>query len=121
MKNRVLIVIASCIFLFGIIGSIIVLNLPRKNTVRIIQNSKVIYTLDLSEESDRSFTVECESGSNTVEIKDGKIRVSEADCPDKVCVRSGWLSSSGMPIVCLPHGLVIEFCESDGRVDAITE
>ena len=32
----------------------------------------------------------------------------------------GWLSNSAMPIVCLPHKLVIEFTEDTGGVDALT-
>lgn len=81
----------------------------------------MLYTLDLSRESDRIFTVKTDSGSNVIEIKDGKIRVQSADCPDQTCVRMGWLSSAAMPVVCLPHGLVIEFADADDGVDAIAE
>ena len=56
-----------------------------------------------------------------VEIKDGKIRVSEAECPDKTCVRTGWLSSSAMPIVCLPNHLIIEFEDENSEIDALAE
>ena len=56
---------------------------------------------------------------NTIEIKDGKIRVKSAECPDKTCVHMGWLSSSAMPIVCLPNHLVIRFAASDNDVDAV--
>ena len=52
----------------------------------------------------------------------GKIRVSEADCPDKTCVRMGWLNSAAMPVVCLPHHLVIGFADGgEGGVDAVAE
>ena len=59
--------------------------------------------------------------SNTIEIKDGKIRVCEAEWPDKVCVKTGWLSSSAVPIVCLPNHLVIEFASEYSDVDAMAE
>lgn len=120
-KYVILISIIAVIFIAGVVGSIIVLNAPKKNTVRIKSGGKVLYVLDLSRESDREFEVKTERGSNTIEIKEGKIRVKSADCPDKTCVRMGWLSSSAMPIVCLPHELVIEFDDNDGGVDAVAE
>ena len=120
-KYVVLIAVIAVIFIAGVVGSVIVLNAPKKNTVLIKSGGKVIYTLDLSRESDREFEIKTEHGSNTVEIKDGKIRVKSADCPDNTCVRMGWLSSSAMPIVCLPHELVIEFDDNDGGVDAVAE
>ena len=121
LKIKILIAVAAVIFAAGVIASVIILNAPKKNNVQIKSGGKVLYTLDLSQEADRSFEVKTDSGSNTVEIKDGRIRVSEADCPDKTCVRMGWLDSSAMPIVCLPHDLVIAFTDADGGVDAISE
>jgi hypothetical protein len=44
---------------------------------------------------------------NSIEIKDGKARISYSDCPDKRCVKQGF--NRNMPIVCLPNHLVLEF------------
>ena len=56
-----------------------------------------------------TFSVDCpEGGTNVVEVRPGGIRVREADCPDRVCVGQGWLTDSAIPIVCLPHRLVIQ-------------
>lgn len=81
--------------------------------VEILRDNEVLYTLDLSEESDRTFRIESEEGWNDVTISDGRICVSDADCPDKTCVRSGDLRHEHLPIVCLPHKLVIRFCEGE--------
>ena len=122
MKLRILIIIAAAVFIAGIIGCVLVLNAPKKSTVNIKSGGKVLYTLDLSKEDDRTFEVKSSDGGvNLIEIKDGKIRVKSADCPDKTCVRMGWLDSSAMPIVCLPHQLIVEFTDNDGGVDAIAE
>jgi len=121
LKVKILIAIAAVIFAAGIIASVIIMNAPKKNNVQIKSGGKVLYTLDLSQEADRTFEIKTDSGSNTVEIKDGKIRVKDADCPDKTCVRMGWLDSAAMPLVCLPHDLVIAFTDADGGVDAISE
>ncbi len=55
------------------------------------------------------FVVEYEGRTNTIEISDGKIRVTDADCLDKVCVNTGWLGA--MPIICIPNRLEIRFAE----------
>ena len=34
--------------------------------------------------------------------------MKSADCPDQVCVHQGWISDSTVPIVCLPHQVIIE-------------
>lgn len=47
-------------------------------------------------------------GVNTLIISDGSARITEADCPDKVCVRRGEARYDGETIVCLPHRLVVE-------------
>lgn len=122
MKYKILIGAVVLLFLGGIIGCLIVMNAPKKNTVTIKRDGEILYTLDLSREKNRSFDIEYKGSKNTVEIKDGKIRVKDADCPDKTCVKTGWLSSSAMPIVCLPNHLVIEFSDtagSGGEVDAV--
>lgn len=53
------------------------------------------------------FTVETGRGTNVILAEPGRLRVESADCPDKVCVDSGWLSDSSVPIVCLPHRMII--------------
>ena len=55
-------------------------------------------------------------GHNTVHVAPGSICVSRADCPDQTCVKMGELTGGGIPIICMPHRLVIAMEESD--VDA---
>lgn len=121
MKIKILIAVAAVIIAAGVAGSIFVLNSPKTNTVTVKSCGKTVCTLDLSLEPDRCFDVKCEGGVNTIEIKDGRIRVKSADCPDKTCVNMGWLESSAMPVVCLPHDLIIEFAGDGGEVDAVSK
>jgi hypothetical protein len=46
-------------------------------------------------------------GYNVIEVREGMIRVVEANCPEQIDVRQGWISSPYESIVCLPHRLVI--------------
>ncbi|ADU20877.1 MULTISPECIES: NusG domain II-containing protein [Ruminococcus] len=81
-------------------------------TAVISQDGKVLYRIDLSSEKDRTIEVTYNGRKNIIEIKDGRIRMKDADCPDHICVDTGWLED-GKPIVCLPNRLVIEYEESD--------
>lgn len=63
------------------------------------------------------FMFEDESGINMVLAEKGRIRVSEADCPDQICVHQGWISDGAVPIVCLPHRLMIEIVGAGGDLD----
>ena len=67
---------------------------------------------------DDEFVVENGSGTNVVTVKDGKVAVTEADCPDGYCMARGWCSG-GTQIVCLPNRLVLEFVGST-TVDGVT-
>ena len=77
---------------------------------QILCDGQVLMALDLNQ--DQSQRIETSHGVNTVTVKDGKIAVTEADCPDGYCMQRGWCDS-GADIVCLPHRLVIRFVEAN--------
>ena len=66
----------------------------------------IVRELDLTTE--KTFAVKSGGGKNIVEIKNGAIRVIEADCPDKICVRRGAIKNPGEIIACVPHKVLIE-------------
>lgn len=71
------------------------------------QNGVLIRTVAL--DADTRFTIlSPDGGSNTVVVDRGRIRVEQATCPDQLCVKQGWSRTRDYPIVCLPHGLVIQ-------------
>ncbi len=43
----------------------------------------------------------------TITAEKGRICVSDAECPDKLCVNCGWLDSDGDMAVCLPAKVVV--------------
>ena len=46
--------------------------------------------------------------TNVCEIDDGEVRMTEADCPDKLCIHQGSVHIQGETIVCLPNRVSIE-------------
>ena len=65
-------------------------------------------TLAGCKNTDTTKEIQTAKGMNILEIKNGMAYVTEADCPDQVCIRMGKISKTGENIVCLPHKLVIQ-------------
>ena len=85
---------------------------------RITRDGALLEEIDLDRVDETySFTLEDGRGINTVLVERGRIRVSEADCPDRVCVNRGWISDGTAPIICLPHKLMIEIVGGGGDLD----
>lgn len=102
----------------GIIAFAIMKNAPVADPVAEIRVSgEVVRRVPLSQ--DCEFTVECGNGSNTIRISDGKVAVTEADCPDKVCVNTGAISGGMVPIICLPHQLEVVVVSGTEEADAV--
>ena len=66
------------------------------NTVTITIDGKLWRTLPLS--SDTTVDIPGTGGTNTLRIKNGQASITEADCPDKLCVH----------LVCLPHKVIVK-------------
>lgn len=58
-------------------------------------------------------------GTNTIEIKDGKVRMIEAQCPNHLCVHQGWIGLEGQSIVCLPNKVTVSVCGTGDGPDFI--
>lgn len=91
-------------------------------TAYIYQNGRLTQTIPLSQVQETyTFTVETtEGGSNTIEISPGGVAVTQANCPDQICVQQGRITNSLLPITCLPHRLVIELKQENASADALT-
>ena len=108
MKTKTWIVLLV-LLLAACTGLSIPLLLPGESAVsaRIMSQNELVKTVDLR--IDQEFTVETPGGGrNTVTVRDGKIAVTEANCPDHYCMARGYCNG-GSPIVCLPNRLVIDF------------
>ena len=88
---------------------------------RIYQDGVLIEAINLSETLEpQTITLQSDRGTNVIFAECGRIRMLESDCPDGSCVRQNWVSSGMVPIVCLPHRIVIEIHGDSGEsVDAV--
>ena len=121
MKNKTVILILAIILLSSVAVIVVRHLLTTENrTAKIYQNGKIIREIALDTLTEPiEFEITNESGhKNTVRAERGRIRITSADCPDKVCVNQGWIENGVVPIVCLPNRVTIEITGADGDIDA---
>jgi len=53
-------------------------------------------------------------GTNRLIIRDGQADVTEASCPDKICVHQSPISEIGETIVCMPNQVIVTI-EGEGQ------
>lgn len=74
----------------------------------VIQDNKVIERIDLSTvKESRTITV---SGDyhNIIKVEKDRIRFEKSDCPEQICVNTGWLTKYGDIAVCMPNKTIID-------------
>jgi len=65
--------------------------------------------------------IKLKNGKIVIEIKNKKVHVKESDCPEKICVLTGWISNPGQIIVCVPNKLIIKIIsEKEQKIDSIS-
>lgn len=84
--------------------------------VQIYLNGDLIEELPIT--TDRELTVSADY-ANTVSIRGGKAAITESDCPGADCVYSGWISSPGRSIVCLPNRVEIRVVGIESDIDFV--
>lgn len=86
-----------------------------KVTVKVKGEITGIYSLAEDQE------IEINGGTNTLVIKNGKADMTEATCPDGLCVNQKPVSKNRESIICLPNKVVVEVDSSENsELDAVT-
>lgn len=122
MKRKIF-TAAAFLFIASAAASGLFLSAPREGPLEaaIFLDGTCVKKIDLdSVNGSISFDVRG-AGVNTIEAEHGRIRVVSADCPKKICVSQGWISSSALPIVCLPNKVVIKIQAKDAGSDAVSQ
>ena len=101
IKRGDIIITATVLLVAVTLGFIIFFGSSSGKSVTIKQHDELLYEVPLDE--DKTITLE----SNTVEIKDGKVDVTNATCKNQVCVKHKKISKSGEIIACVPNGILI--------------
>lgn len=125
-KNLIAILILALIIVLSLF-SLKMINRESKTLgiVKVIKNNEVIKTIDLSKVKESyEFEVTGDNEeSNTIKVENTGVSIVSASCKDKICIHTGKIKDSSLPIVCLPNKLIIKFestKESEDNIDGKT-
>ena len=80
-------------------------------------DGKISGRYSLSE--DREITI---GEGNTCAIKDGRVSMTDANCPDRTCVHTRAIDASGGTIICLPNRVILRIVNGEGGgIDALAQ
>lgn len=85
-----------------------------ENYCEIIVDGSVTETVTLA--NDRTFSI-AERPHIVFEIKDHRIAFIKSDCPDKVCIHSGYQGHNGQSASCLPNKTTIVVHSRNKKAD----
>ena len=74
--------------------------------------------LEIALPAEETHVVQGAEATLVIEVSGSRARVFEADCPDQICVATGWLTKPGHRSVCVPNRMVLELVSAgDSDVD----
>ncbi len=121
MNKKDLLLTAAVLVLAGIFAAVFCLQ-PHKKPVMVTAtvDGEVYGAWDLS--ADLEVDIDTEYGHNHLSIRDGSAQITEADCPDGLCMHQGTVREGGEMNVCLPHHLIVEvLTEGDESYDGLSQ
>ncbi|MBF7097045.1 NusG domain II-containing protein [Alkalibacter mobilis] len=115
MKKKDLILIGSILIIamVGLLISYIYGQTDKELKVVITVNGEIYREIPFDETTNEKITVEYEGNLNIVEIKEGHVVISEANCPDQICVHTSPADEKGEMIVCLPNKVIVEVTSNE--------
>lgn len=82
--------------------------------VEVTVDGKVYGTYDLNENQEIPIIID-EEVTNVLTIKDGMAKMTEANCPDHLCMHQKEISKEKETIVCLPNKVVAEIVGTEEK------
>ena len=120
-NDWILMIVLLVVALFFGLGYALVQGVNTENAVAVVTVDGEEYgRFPLNKDSEER--IELPDGSyNILVIKDGEADMTEASCPDKICVNHRNIHKKGESITCLPNKVIIEIEKGESSdLDAIT-
>ncbi len=109
-----------------LIASLLILSVAVLAVVLLWRNEGGVVEVQLGGETvavyelDKNGEYDIGDGSNRLCIENGEVYMSHADCPDKVCVKTGRIKYTGQSIICLPNKVTLTVRDAGGGVDLVS-
>jgi hypothetical protein len=85
-----------------------------KLTAVVTLNGSELYRIDLEAVAGRTEFEISGSYQELLVAENGRIRFERANCPDQICVKTGWISRPGQVAVCVPAGVIVKITGDGG-------
>ena len=116
MNKRDLILIGG-ILIVALIAFVVVQTMQDGGAYVLIRvDGEEVEQYSLSDEG----TYPLNGGTNILHIEGGEAWLTEADCPDHLCVKQGKISKTGQVITCLPNKLTVTVYGAEESVELIS-
>jgi hypothetical protein len=116
MKKRDIILIASVLLVAVVLLLVVELTKEKGARVEVKVNGQTVAEYSLTADG----RYELNDGTNILVIENGSAYLSDANCPDKLCVHQGKISRTGEVITCLPNKLTVTVFGAEDSVDLIS-
>lgn len=121
-KNDIILLTVFMLVAVVILGFFFLRKDAKGNQVVISVDGVEFGTYDLSQNATIDITDASGNVTNILHIEHGKAKMTEADCPDKLCMYQNAISLSGENIVCLPNKVVATVInETEDTFDSIAK
>ena len=108
--------IAAIVVVMVILG---VMKKPEDGLVaKILVKGEIIHEIYLDEIDDEMEFL-FHDGAIKIVAQKGRIRFVKSDCPDLVCVNTGWIKKPGQIAACLPNRMLIKLIGIKDEVDVV--
>lgn len=91
-------------FFFISIIVVIIFQFAFSNTtgsILMVQTNTEKYYFDLDQKTEK--IIKGELGDTVIQIDNGRFRFESSACPNKDCIRMGWVNRNNFPVICLPN------------------
>lgn len=107
-------IILLLVILFIALGGLLIFRITQKSGDMVVVAVDGVVTQEYPLNKDLTVDIKgVNGGTNHLVIKDGYADVTEASCPDKICVKSRKINKTGESIICLPNKVVVKIVGRD--------
>ena len=114
--------------IFFVIASIIVLMLyqsvPKNESgslnAQIIKDGKLLFEVSLNDIAGQKEYL-LDDGDVIIIAEKGQIKFLESDCPNQICVYTGWIYRANQIAACLPNRILVKIVGAKEEVDVVVQ
>lgn len=116
-KQDVYLVMVISVLVLGVVSILTIAKVSNGASVASVTvDGQSMFRVPLAQ--DQVVDIKGRTGISQIEVKDGKVRMKQAVCPDEICLKRGWIKGSGA-IICMPERIAVTLEGDRKKTNAI--